>query len=295
MPPPTDRLFLAVLPEAHARPRLECTAQQLHSRYRFKGKLLAPDRYHISLFNFGEHNGLPPRLVSEVMKAAAAIQASPFDVKFDRAMSFCGGKQRPLVLCGGDGVAKLIALQRAVGVAMRRARLGRARQQFVSHVTLLYDKDGIDEQPIERIGWTVNEVVLVHSLLGRGRYITLGRLLLRSRAVNQLARQAGARLSHASEIAVSGEDRMASKRSLTVTYQKVLSGQGTIAFRDFEALLEELGFAFKGQKGSHRIYFHPSVGRPFPVQPDGKEAKRYQVRQLRDMMHKCGIRVDPDG
>jgi hypothetical protein len=51
---------------------------------------------------------------------------------------------------------------------------------------------------------------------------------------------------------------------LAGTYQKVLSGQGTISFRDFEALLEALGFAFKGQKGSHRIYFHPSVGRPFP-------------------------------
>ncbi len=88
---------------------------------------------------------------------------------------------------------------------------------------------------------------------------------------------------------------MANKRSLTGTYQKVLSGQGTIAFRDFEALLEALGFAFKGQKGSHRIYFHPSVGRPFPVQPDGKETKRYQVRQLRDMMRKYGIGFGPDG
>ena len=88
---------------------------------------------------------------------------------------------------------------------------------------------------------------------------------------------------------------MASKRSLADSYQKVLSGQGTIAFRDFEALLEALGFAFKGQKRSHRIYFHPSVGRPFPVQPDGKEAKRYQVRQLRDMMRKYGIGFDPDG
>jgi predicted RNA binding protein YcfA (HicA-like mRNA interferase family) len=120
-------------------------------------------------------------------------------------------------------------------------------------------------------------------------------MLLRSHAVNQLALQAGARLSSASEIAVSGVNRMASKRSLADSYQKVLSGQGTIAFRDFEALLEALGFAFKGQKRSHRIYFHPSVGRPFPVQPDGKEAKRYQVRQLRDMIRKCGIEFDPDG
>jgi 2'-5' RNA ligase len=181
--PATDGLFLAVLPETQARPRIEGTAQQLRNRHELKGRLLAPDRYHISLFSFGEHNGLPPRLVSEVMKAAAAIEASPFDVAFDRAVSFYGGKQRPLVLCGGDGLAKLVALQRFVDVAMQKARLGRAKQQFVPHVTLLYDENGIEEQPIERIGWTVTEFVLVHSLLGRGQYNILGRWPLRADGV----------------------------------------------------------------------------------------------------------------
>ena len=70
-------------------------------------------------------------------------------------------------------------------------------------------------------------------------------------------------------------------RRLDVTAKK-----STIDFRDFEALLEALGFIKKGQKGSHRIYLHPAVGRPFPVQPDGKDSKRYQVRQLRDMIRK---------
>jgi 2'-5' RNA ligase len=42
-------------------------------------------------------------------------------------------------------------------------------------VTLLYDECGIKEQPIEPISWTVNEFVLVHSLLGKGRYIPLGK------------------------------------------------------------------------------------------------------------------------
>jgi len=230
MPSATNGLFLAVLPEAQARRRLESTAQQIRNRHGLKGKFVAPDRY-----------------------------------------------------------------RRIFGATMQKAGLGRTRPQFTPHVTLLYDERGIAEQPIEPINWIVNEFVLVHSLLGRGRYIPLEKWLLRSHAVNQLALQAGAHLSKASEIAASGVDRMASKRSLAGTYQKVLSGQGTIAFRDFEALLEELGFAFKGQKGSHRIYFHPSVGRPFPVQPDGKEAKRYQVRQLRDMMRKYGIGFDPDG
>ena len=33
----------------------------------------------------------------------------------------------------------------------------------------------VDEQPITRIGWTMREFVLVHSLLGQKRYIPLGK------------------------------------------------------------------------------------------------------------------------
>lgn len=53
-----------------------------------------------------------------------------------------------------------------------------------------------------------------------------------------------------------------------------------IAFRDFEKLLVTYGFTLARTTGSHRQYTHPKVPRPFPVQPEGKEAKRYQVREL---------------
>jgi hypothetical protein len=37
------------------------------------------------------------------------------------------------------------------------------------------------------------------------------------------------------------------------------------------------------------------VGRPFSVQPDGKDAKRYQIRQLRDIIvnHRLTLGSDP--
>src|ERR1700716_116385 len=91
--PPTDGLFLAVLPEAHARTRIEGQAQQLRNQHGLKSKLLAADRYHISLFSFGEYHGLPRNLVPDVMKAAATVEVPPFDTVLDRAMSFFGGKK----------------------------------------------------------------------------------------------------------------------------------------------------------------------------------------------------------
>jgi predicted RNA binding protein YcfA (HicA-like mRNA interferase family) len=73
---------------------------------------------------------------------------------------------------------------------------------------------------------------------------------------------------------------------------QILQGRRTISFRDFEALLSALGFALVRQRGSHRIYFHARTGRPFPIQPDGQDAKQYQVRQLRDMIRKHGLTLD---
>lgn len=55
-------------------------------------------------------------------------------------------------------------------------------------------------------------------------------------------------------------------------FDAVLSGRGTISFRDFEHLLVAIGFRLSRTVGSHRIYLHPKVSRPFSVQPFGKDA-----------------------
>jgi len=181
--PATDGLFLAVLPQVHARPRIRAAADELRAQHGLQGRLIAADRYHVSLLSFGEYHGLPPNLVPDVMRAAAAIDAPPFDVVFDRAMSFNGGKRRTLVLCASDGAAKLVTLQRVVSAGVQKLRSARIKSQFVPHVTLLYDERSIEEQPIERIGWTITEFVLVHSLLGRGQYNILARWPLRADGV----------------------------------------------------------------------------------------------------------------
>lgn len=85
---------------------------------------------------------------------------------------------------------------------------------------------------------------------------------------------------------------MANLRRISRTMEKVLNLDGGITFTDFEAFLAALGFVLKRQAGSHRIYVHPNVDRPFPIQPDGKDAKRYQIRELRDMIRKYGLSLD---
>lgn len=63
-------------------------------------------------------------------------------------------------------------------------------------------------------------------------------------------------------------------------------------FRDFEKLLLAFGFTLDRTSGSHAIYIHPLIPRPFPVQPDGKDAKRYQVREFLELVEQYSLYID---
>jgi predicted RNA binding protein YcfA (HicA-like mRNA interferase family) len=76
-------------------------------------------------------------------------------------------------------------------------------------------------------------------------------------------------------------------------YRRLVSDPSQIiAFRDLEALLKAFGFEQQRAKGSHRHYVHPGVPWVMTVQPDGKDAKRYQVRRLLDIVSEYGLSID---
>ncbi|OQW53160.1 MAG: hypothetical protein A4S14_02205 [Proteobacteria bacterium SG_bin9] len=72
----------------------------------------------------------------------------------------------------------------------------------------------------------------------------------------------------------------------------VTSGKGVVSFSDLRRLLEGLGFRLARVSGSHHIYVHPSIPRPINIQSKGKDAKPYQVRQLRDIIKEFGLRLE---
>jgi predicted RNA binding protein YcfA (HicA-like mRNA interferase family) len=74
--------------------------------------------------------------------------------------------------------------------------------------------------------------------------------------------------------------------------QLLIDSRATLAFRDFERLLEAFGFRLDRTRGSHRQYVHPGAPFVLTVQPDGKDAKRYQVRQFLDMVAEFGLSME---
>lgn len=69
--------------------------------------------------------------------------------------------------------------------------------------------------------------------------------------------------------------------------------RASLSFLDFERLLRAFGFTLERTVGSHRQYVHPRVPRPLPVQPGGKDAKRYQVREFLDMIEAYDLSIEP--
>lgn len=74
--------------------------------------------------------------------------------------------------------------------------------------------------------------------------------------------------------------------------QLLQSSNRSVAYRDFEKLVLAFGFKFNRMNGSHAIYTHPLISRPFPIQPEGKDAKRYQVRDLLELVEQYGLTLD---
>jgi 2'-5' RNA ligase len=175
--PLIDSLFFALFPDAAATARIGELTRRLRDKYGLAGRPHAAERLHVSLHGIGEYPSFPTDIAARAAAAAAAVTLPPFEFAFDRVMSFSGKPgQLPLVL-HGDGVAGVTALQSALGGALAKAGLG--ARPSAPHLTLLYDARRIDEQPIDPIGWTVREFVLVHSLLGQTSYSPLGKWPLR--------------------------------------------------------------------------------------------------------------------
>ena len=174
---PSDRLFLAVRPDAAASVRITALAQTLRDEHRARGRPLDRARLHVTLQYFGAFAGLPQALVATIVRVVDGIDLRAFEVAFDCVASFEGGaRRRPWVLLGSDGLAHLHRAHAVLGESLATAGVrvaGHAR--FLPHLTLLYEDHALPRQAIDPIAWIVRELVLVDSLIGRGEHRVLRR------------------------------------------------------------------------------------------------------------------------
>lgn len=176
---PTDRLFFALYPAPDVAARADALRRSLQAQHGLSGKSVHQDRLHVTLNHVGDFAGLPTRLIDDAVNAARALAQPAFDIAFDRASSFRGrAGSQPMVLLGEQGVEAVTAFQARLDLALRTAGVIRRREPFTPHMTLAYDPQPLLEEPVEPIGWTAREFVLVHSLIGQTRHIAIERFAL---------------------------------------------------------------------------------------------------------------------
>lgn len=181
----SERLMLVLLPDAGAVRQVCQRRAALGRQYRLRGPSIIPGRMHISLAGFGDFPALPPRLVANLRRLLAGVDAPCFTATLDTAMSFDGGRARhsgrhALVLSGEDGVQGVNILYAALAQRLHFLGFGGVPGRIMPHLTLSYERLHLPPVPVQPVKWEVTEFVLASSRIGQGQpYTILGRWPLR--------------------------------------------------------------------------------------------------------------------
>ena len=126
-----------------------------------------------------DHGSLPVGLVERMCAVGGSTDIEPFDIIFNR-IDENGGS---VVLLPDEGGASLANLRKQLVSGMRQSGIRHRKDYSYSpHMTVAYRNGSSSTQPIDPVGWTVDELVLIDSHVGRGHHEVLGRWKLRARA-----------------------------------------------------------------------------------------------------------------
>jgi len=74
---------------------------------------------------------------------------------------------------------------------------------------------------------------------------------------------------------------------------RIQSSPHNVAFRDLVPVAGALGFILHHTSGSHRIFIHRTIAdAQLNLQPDGKDAKPYQIKQLLRLVEEYNLTLE---
>ena len=157
------RLFFAIFPDPPALASIGRVAARLQAEKVLRGRWMATAKYHVTARFLGDH-GDPAAVIARARAAAAQVRAAPFDITFDRIVTFRGRHQSPCVLrCTSESDAAIEALWRGLGGASSVTR-AEAVGRFVPHLTIAYADRMLDAPiAIEPVVTRIESFALVDS------------------------------------------------------------------------------------------------------------------------------------
>ena len=172
------RLFFALYPDPAAAAAMAAIGEDVRARHGLRGGGVRPERLHATVAYLGTFDALPVALVAAAKVAADRIESDAVPVEFDTIASFENRRGvYPLVLRGCDN-GPLRTLHHALVESLSATRAIAAAEPFEPHVTLMRSRTLLPAEAVAPVRWTARELVLVHSVVGRGRYLLLHRRAL---------------------------------------------------------------------------------------------------------------------
>lgn len=119
----------------------------------------AVDRIHMTLVPFGDIRTISPRHLDLIRRAAASLQAEPFEVTLDRLKgnALVGGRMRAV----RDFQRALVTRLEAFGVDL-------PDYAFHPHASLTYEEWTPRNIAVSPIRWQVRQLLLINSIHGKG-------------------------------------------------------------------------------------------------------------------------------
>lgn len=130
-----------------------------------------PDLLHVTLMKLFDLADAPPAWLPAVIAALEAFAGPAFPLAFDRIEA-----RKAVTLRTRDPLLAARAFQAALvrHLLERRAPIGLATTPE-PHLTINYKDDRQGGRKTEPIGWTVDEILLIESVVGQTRHVEHGR------------------------------------------------------------------------------------------------------------------------
>ena len=167
-------VYFAFKPEQDAIDQVVSVGNRLRAKHGLAGSV-RPSVLHVTLCAIGYFPLLSEERVESACGIAGCLVAKPFEMILNRVRTYPNGKEKsPLVAFADSGVSRVDLFRYALIADLRRNGFSFPKKLPDPHMTLLYDRSVVSEEPIDPIRWVVRDFVLVHSIHGEGRHELLG-------------------------------------------------------------------------------------------------------------------------
>ena len=174
-PAEVHRLFFVLMPNATTRAQLARAVDALKASHPgLHARWINPTRYHATLHFLGDHVMLRQEVIDAAVAAADTLRAASFEWILHKAVSF-HGRQPPCILCSEVLPEPLRQLWQDLRHALILAGQGsHIERSFTPHITVAYSHGAqLGATAVEPVTWKVDEIALIHSVVGQPDYQVL--------------------------------------------------------------------------------------------------------------------------